>query len=44
MRGLSAGPPAIPRGMLHEARLANWLVEHGKALAPLVIWLHDNVG
>ena len=44
MRGLTAGPGEIPRGMLHQAALADWLVEHGKALAPLVTWLHKNVG
>lgn len=43
MRGLTGGPGDIPRGMLHEAAFADWLVEHGKRLAPLVRWLHDNV-
>jgi uncharacterized protein (TIGR02453 family) len=40
MKGLTAGPGAIPRGLLHKPGLAVWLVEHGVALAPLVRWLH----
>jgi uncharacterized protein (TIGR02453 family) len=43
MRGLTGGFPAIPKGMLHEAELADWLVEHGKVTAPLVTWLATNV-
>jgi hypothetical protein len=44
MKGLTAGPGPIPRGMLHKAGLADWLVQHGKALAPLVKWLDKHVG
>ena len=44
MRGLTAGPGEIPRGMLHRAAFADWLVEHGKRLAPLVRWLYQHVG
>ncbi|MBI2896298.1 MAG: DUF2461 domain-containing protein [Deltaproteobacteria bacterium] len=43
MKGLTATFPAIPRGLLHEAGLADWIVEHGKKTAPLVTWLHQNV-
>jgi len=43
MRGLTAGFPAIPRGMLHQAKLADWLVDHGNATAPMVVWLHEHV-
>lgn len=43
MKGLTGGFPAIPRGMLHEARLATWLAEHGAATAPLVTWLQKTV-
>jgi uncharacterized protein (TIGR02453 family) len=43
MRGLTGGFPAIPRGLLHDAGLADWLVEHGKATAPLVTWLATQV-
>lgn len=43
MRGLTAGPPAIPRGLLHKPGLADWLVEQSKAMAPLVSWLYRNV-
>lgn len=44
LRGLTAGPGAIPKGMLHEARFATWLAKHGIALAPLVKWLDKHVG
>ena len=43
MRGLTAGFPAIPKGMLHQAKLVDWLVTHGKATAPLVTWLVKNI-
>lgn len=36
LKGLTAGPPEIPVGLLHEPGLAAWLARHGKALAPLV--------
>jgi len=44
VRGLTGGFPEIPAGLLHKPGLADWLVKHGKAMAPLVIWLHRNVG
>lgn len=44
MKGLTAGPGEIPRGLLHKPELATWLAKHGKALAPLVRWLHARVG
>lgn len=43
MRGLTAGFPAIPRGVVHKAAFADWLVQHGKAVAPLVSWIYRNV-
>ncbi|HEY5921835.1 MAG TPA: DUF2461 domain-containing protein [Kofleriaceae bacterium] len=43
MRGLTAGFPTIPKGLLHKPQLADWLVEHAKATAPLVAWLYRNV-
>ena|SRR5438105_2821295 len=43
MKGLTAGFPAIPRGLLHERELADWLVDHGKATVPMVSWLYRNV-
>jgi uncharacterized protein (TIGR02453 family) len=43
MRGLSAALPAIPRGLLHKPALADWLVQHGKAMVPMVTWLYRNV-
>ena len=44
VRGLTGGFPEIPAGLLHKPGLADWLVKHGKAMAPLVIWLHRSVG
>jgi len=44
LRGLTASPGEIPRGMLHQAKLAPWLAGHAKALVPLVRWLDKNVG
>jgi uncharacterized protein (TIGR02453 family) len=44
VRGLTGGFPEIPAGLLHKPDLADWLVKHGKAMAPLVIWLHRHVG
>ena len=44
VRGLTGGFPEIPAGLLHKPGLADWLVKHAKAMAPLVIWLHRNVG
>ncbi len=43
-RGLTAMFPDMPRGLLHDAKLTGWLVKHGKTAAPLVLWLHRNVG
>jgi uncharacterized protein (TIGR02453 family) len=43
LRGLTGGFPEIPKGMLHQAKLVDWLVEHGKATAPLVTWLANNI-
>ena len=40
MRGLTAGFPESPRGMLHQAKLVDWLAKHAKATAPMVKWLH----
>lgn len=44
MKGLTAGPGELPKGILHQPALATWLVKHGKALAPLVKWLDKHVG
>jgi len=44
LRGLTGSFPEIPRGLLLKPGLADWLVEHGKAMAPLVTWLHRHVG
>ena len=43
MRGLTAGPPAIPKGLLHKPGFADWLVEAGKTAAPMVSWLVHKV-
>lgn len=44
MKGLTAGPGELPRGILHKPALAGWLIEHGKAMAPMVKWLRTRVG
>jgi len=44
MKGLTGGFPEIPAGLLCKPGFGDWLVKHGKALAPLVIWLHKHVG
>jgi uncharacterized protein (TIGR02453 family) len=44
MKGLTAAFPEIPAGLLHKAGFADWLVQHAKATAPLVAWLHQHVG
>jgi uncharacterized protein (TIGR02453 family) len=43
-KGLICGFPAIPRGLLHQPKLARWLLGHAKATAPLVVWLRRNLG
>jgi uncharacterized protein (TIGR02453 family) len=43
MKGITAGFPAIPRGLIHKPDFADWLITHGKATAPLVTWIHKNV-
>ena len=43
MRGLTAGPPAIPKGLLLKPGFADWLVDAGKTAAPMVTWLVRNV-
>ncbi len=44
LRGLTARTPSIPAGLPHQATFATWLVTQGKAMAPLVQWLHKHVG
>jgi len=42
-KGLVVGFPAIPRGLIHKPALVDWLVEHGRAAAPLVSWLARHI-
>lgn len=42
-KGLTVSFPAIPRGLLHEPRLVDWLVTHCKAAAPVGKWILANV-
>jgi uncharacterized protein (TIGR02453 family) len=43
MKGLTVGFPEIPKGMLHQAKLANWLVERGRASTPIVRWIREHL-
>jgi hypothetical protein len=43
-KGLTGGFPEMPAGLLHKPEVTEWLAKHGKARAPLVIWLHRHVG
>jgi uncharacterized protein (TIGR02453 family) len=43
MKGLTVGFPEIPKGMLHQPKLATWLVEHGRAAAPIVTWIREHL-
>lgn len=44
MRGLTVAFGEIPAGAIHKASFAEWLFKHAKATAPLVTWLHKNLG
>ena len=44
MKGLTGGFPEIPAGLIGKPAFAGWLVKHGKAMVPLVRWLHRHVG
>ena len=44
MRGLTAGFPEMPAGLLHRRELVEWLVAHMRTTAPLVKWLYRRVG
>jgi len=43
-KGLTCAFPEIPAGLLHKPGFADWLIKHGKASAPLVIWLQRYIG
>jgi uncharacterized protein (TIGR02453 family) len=43
MKGLVVDPGEVPRRLLPRRELAGWLVEQGRAAAPVVTWLADHV-
>ena len=43
MKGLTAGFPAMPKGLIHKPALVDWMVDHGKVVAPLVTWLATTI-
>ena len=43
-KGLIVGFPAIPRGLIHRATFADWLVARATEAAPLVGWLAKKLG
>lgn len=44
MKGLTGAFPPTPEGLLFEPGFAAFLIEHGRATAPLVKWLARHVG
>ena len=44
MKGITGGFAQIPKGLIHKRGLTDWLVEHGRAMVPLIRWLHTHVG
>jgi uncharacterized protein (TIGR02453 family) len=42
-KGLTGGAGEIPAGLPTKPAFADWIVDHAKALAPLVIWLDRHV-
>lgn len=43
MKGLVVDPGEVPRRLLTRPELVDWLVERGRAAAPVVTWLADHV-
>ena len=43
MKGLTAGLPDMPRGMLHRPQLVDWLAKSAAPTAPMVKWLYQNM-
>lgn len=43
MKGLVVAPAGVPAKLLTRPALAGWLVEQGRAAAPVVRWLADHV-
>jgi uncharacterized protein (TIGR02453 family) len=43
MRGLTAGFPEMPRGILHQPKLLDWLAKHCQTTAPMVKWLQTSL-
>ena len=43
-KGLVCRFPPIPAGLLQQPELAGWLLAHGMATAPLVLWLRRYLG
>ncbi len=44
MKGITGAFPEIPKGLIHREALVDWLADHGRAMAPLISWLHGHVG
>jgi uncharacterized protein (TIGR02453 family) len=43
-KGLIVGFPPIPRGLIHEPGLVDWLVAQAREAAPIVTWLRKYIG
>jgi len=43
MKGLTSGYGEVPRGLVHKPGLVKWIVDQGKANAPLFRWLDEHI-
>ncbi len=43
MKGLTAGFPSIPKGLIHKPAFVDWIVDHARAVSPLVTWLAGSI-
>src|SRR5215813_8297396 len=44
MKGLVAGFPSIPRGLIHKPAFLDWVVARAKTASPLARWIVRNLG
>ena len=44
MKGLVAGFPPIPRGLIHKPAFLDWVVKNAKTASTLSRWIVKNLG